>query len=194
MNRDDLLRLLNDALRLRFVAQRWRLTLYGLLGVAAGLGLLVIRMSEAASYLSDEAETCINCHIMSTSYITWQRSSHRAEVVCNECHVPHTSAVAKYGFKAYDGARHSTIFTLRREPQVLRATPAAQRVIQQNCVRCHQPQLQRAAMLVNSQRRCTDCHDSVPHGLVRSLAATQATPFPRLKPITTKPQRGDRMQ
>ncbi len=107
------------------------------LGVMVGLGALVFRTSEAPSYLSDRPETCVNCHIMRSQYATWKSSSHHAVTHCNDCHVPQDNVVRKYLFKSMDGFRHSAMFTLHLEPQVIRIHEAGSKVVQENCVRCH---------------------------------------------------------
>ena len=56
---------------------------------------------------------------------------------CNDCHVPHTSLAAQYGFKAKDGLWHATVFTMRWEPQVIRLSAGAVPVVEDNCRRCH---------------------------------------------------------
>lgn len=115
----------------------WK-TLAGLaLGIMAGLGALVFRTSEAPSYLSDQPETCVNCHIMRSQYATWKSSSHHKVTHCNDCHVPQDNMVRKYLFKSMDGLRHSAMFTLHLEPQVIRIHEAGSAVVQENCVRCH---------------------------------------------------------
>ena len=96
-----------------------RRAIYLLAGLAAGLALFIARISNAASYLSDAPQTCINCHVMTDAYASWQRGSHGKVAICNDCHVPHSNPVAKYAFKASDGLKHSYVFTFRLEPQVL---------------------------------------------------------------------------
>lgn len=77
-------------------------------GGFVGLCAYLVYVSKAYSYLSDDPEVCINCHVMGPYYATWQHSSHASVATCNDCHVPHTSIFAKYYFKATDGLRHST--------------------------------------------------------------------------------------
>ena len=105
---------------LRFLPARWQLPGFLAIGITAGSGLFVMHISRAASYLSNAPETCMNCHVMTTQYVTWQHSSHGRVATCNDCHVPHTSLAAQYGFKAQDGLWHATVFTMRWEPQVIR--------------------------------------------------------------------------
>jgi len=99
--------------------------------------VFVLHISKAPSYLSDKPEACTNCHIMAPQYATWSHSSHREWTHCNDCHVPHNNVVNKYYFKANDGLRHATIFTLRNEPQVIQIRHAGIGVVQDNCLRCH---------------------------------------------------------
>ena len=159
-----------------------RLALYGMVGVLLGLGLYLVRIANLPSYLSDDPRACINCHIMNPEYETWQHSSHGRVTTCNDCHVPHDNVVAKYLFKMEDGLRHSAMFTLHLEPQVIKARPVAQRVIQRNCLRCHGDQLDHAGPSLAS-RLCLDCHREVPHGRVHSLSTTPNAAVPPLAPV-----------
>jgi len=113
----------------------WRTAVVIIAGVIAGLGLYISRISNAVSYLSDKPETCINCHVMNPQYATWNHSSHREVAHCNDCHVPHDNFFNKYLFKAKDGLRHATVFTMRAEPQVIFIKDEGRDVVQQNCIR-----------------------------------------------------------
>lgn len=182
---------LRSLFTLSAVPPRWRLPVYCALGVAAGLGLTVAHVSRATSYLSDAPEACVNCHVMTTQYATWQRSSHARVATCNDCHVPHDTLLNKYAFKARDGMYHSTIFTLRLEPQAIQMSAAAIPVVEANCRRCHgavieethmkYPAVQAAKAAANGgEMRCWDCHREVPHGRTRSLSAVPRVMTPRL--------------
>lgn len=167
----------------------WRLPVLILLGVLVGLGIATLHISNATSYLSDRPEACINCHVMIPQYATWQHSSHRRVAVCNDCHVPQDNVFRKYAFKASDGLRHSTLFTLRLEPQVIRVKEAGIRVIQENCIRCHTQLVERvSAVEVRDAHSptgmlCWECHRETPHGRVRSLSSTPYARVPRLEPV-----------
>jgi cytochrome c nitrite reductase small subunit len=167
---------------LRFVPRRWWLASFAAFGAAAGLGGFVFHVSRATSYLSDDPETCMNCHVMTTEYVTWQHSSHARVATCNDCHVPHSPLVAHWGFKAKDGLWHSTVFTMRWEPQVIRLSQGAVSVVEQNCRRCHATVIENVSLAAhtNHDLRCWDCHREVPHGAVRSLSATPGIFQPRL--------------
>ena len=66
--------------------------IYSLVGVAVGMALVLVRIANATSYLSDSPQTCINCHVMTDAYASWQRGSHGRVAVCVDCHVPYHTA------------------------------------------------------------------------------------------------------
>ncbi len=157
---------------------KWRVPVILSLGVFTGLIIFILYIGNAASYLSDKPETCINCHVMYNHYTSWHYSSHSRVATCNDCHVPQDNIISKYLFKASDGLRHSTIFTLRLEPQVIRIKEAGAEVVRENCERCHE-NLFTLVDLAHSQyiegeealeTYCWDCHKETPHGSVNSLS------------------------
>ncbi|KAF5057204.1 Cytochrome c-type protein NrfH [anaerobic digester metagenome] len=171
---------------------RWQLPVIIILGVMTGIVLLLFRASNAHSYLSDKPETCINCHVMYSQYASWNHSSHREVASCNDCHVPQDNFFRKYYFKAMDGLRHSTIFTARAEPQVIRIKQAGINVVQENCIRCHHDLVSMVEVIqvtgenhkTGAGFRCWDCHRETPHGTVRSLASFPHSLVPQLKSVT----------
>ncbi len=176
---------------LRFLAPGWRVAGFAAIGMTLGTGMFVFHVSRAASYLSDKPETCMNCHVMTTEYNTWRHSSHAGVATCNDCHVPHTSPLAHYAFKAKDGLWHATVFTMRWEPQAIRLSAGAVSVVENNCRRCHVETIAKVALAEHSRGdlRCWDCHRDVPHGTVRSLSATPDVFRPQLPPIFKPIQR-----
>ncbi len=160
--------------------EQWRSTVAVLMGIFFGLGAYAVYISKAPSYLSDQPETCINCHVMNPQFYDWAHSSHRNVAHCNDCHVPHDNFFHKYYFKAHDGLRHATIFTLRKEPQVIYILDAGKKVVQSNCIRCHE-QMVGMGHLGSvlpvyhnrlQERNCLDCHRETPHSRVNGLSST----------------------
>ena len=171
---------------------RWLIPVILMLGILVGLGAHLIHISKATSYLSDAPETCVNCHVMNPQYATWQRGSHGRVATCNDCHVPQDSLLRTYYFKAEDGLRHATVFTLRREPQVIQIKKDGKDAVQKNCVRCHSDVIHPIALRALNQRSvenqtdkyCWDCHRETPHGRVNSLSSTPyAKGLLRLPPV-----------
>lgn len=158
----------------------WKMYVWGLMAVLTGIFSYLFYVSRAHSYLSDNPETCINCHLMAPQYATWQHSAHREVATCNDCHVPHNNVFNQYFFKAMDGLRHATIFTLRAEPQVIRIKEAGISVVQENCKRCHTNTNERVGLTTITYddtkhglgKLCWECHREVPHGRVKSLSST----------------------
>ncbi|MBK8944696.1 MAG: cytochrome c nitrite reductase small subunit [Ignavibacteriae bacterium] len=157
----------------------WKFSVIILLGIIVGLGINILHISNAVSYLSDDPKACINCHIMFPEFATWERGSHGRVTNCNDCHVPHDNVFRKYMFKASDGLRHATMFTFRLEPQVIRIKNAGRNVIQENCIRCHANYLHPVSLRSTNAKSifdeldgvCWDCHRETPHGKVHSLSS-----------------------
>lgn len=166
-------------IRLFSPPRRWLLPAVVSCGIAFGLIVFLVYISKAPTYLSDDPKTCVNCHIMAPQYSTWFHSSHRQWASCNDCHVPHNNIINHYYFKGKDGMRHATIFTLRREPQVIFILEPGQKVVKQNCLRCHEALLSDNRLLsytknyqhFRNERNCWECHREVPHGRVNSLSS-----------------------
>lgn len=117
---------------------------------------------------------------MVPQYATWNHSSHREHAHCNDCHVPHNNFLNKYYFKAKDGLRHASVFTLRNEPQVIFIKDEGMNVVQKNCIRCHVNLITDIKLISKAtdyqqhrtDRKCWECHREVPHGRVNSLSST----------------------
>ncbi|WP_456462865.1 cytochrome c nitrite reductase small subunit [Reichenbachiella sp.] len=170
----------------------WLLPVTVLVGMIVGLGFYVLHLSKAVSYLSDDPATCINCHVMTTEYVTWNHSAHRNVATCNDCHVPHDNVFNKYYFKAKDGLYHASVYTLRAEPQAITMRKPSEHVVQNNCIRCHAGQVTDAKMTdwvasheeSRFSRRCWECHRDTPHGRVKSLSSVELN----VEPLSIKQQ------
>jgi len=171
---------------------QWKLPVLFLAACFLGLGLFSFYISNASSYLGDKSETCMNCHLMAPQYATWFHSSHHEKASCNDCHVPHNNVINKYFFKAKDGLRHATMFTLRLEPQVIFIHEAGKEVVHDNCIRCHNYLLTDSKLLAYNtlthtnrmERKCWDCHRDTPHGTSNSLSSVPWARVPVPEPIT----------
>jgi cytochrome c nitrite reductase small subunit len=84
--------------------------------------------------------------------------------------------------------RHATIFTLRREPQVIYIKDAGRNVVHNNCIRCHEQVFEvpsgsgKLTQWKSEQtvRDCLFCHRETPHGRVNSFSPVPHAriPFP----------------
>lgn len=166
---------------LSHIPSQFILPIFILGGIIAGLGGYTIYMSRVHSYLSDDPSACINCHIMTPYYQSWDHSSHAQWATCNDCHVPHDNIINTYAFKAKDGLYHAAVFTLRKEPTAIRPKDASYSVIMNNCIRCHtqlNTEFVKTGMIgycdvkEGKGKACWDCHTEVPHTKISSIVAS----------------------
>lgn len=136
------------------------------LGALVGLGLYTFRFAEGLSYFSTDPAACANCHIMNAQYDSWQKSSHHAAARCVDCHLPH-EFLPKYIAKAENGYHHSKGFTLQDFHEPILIKEKNSRILQANCIRCHEPlvhELLTGGHAATEPRRCVHCHQGVGHG------------------------------
>ncbi|WP_282043628.1 cytochrome c nitrite reductase small subunit [Winogradskyella flava] len=165
---------------------KWRQRAWFFVAVFIGMGLFMANEAELTSYLSDDPQACVNCHVMTSVYNSWMHSSHREWANCNDCHVPHNNVFNKYYFKAKDGLYHSYVFTTHTEPDVIHMKEASQEVVQNNCIRCHVQQVTEAKYTGwledhnenRTGRQCWSCHKQVPHGKVHGILTTRTNIAP----------------
>lgn len=138
-----------------------------LLSVLFGLGTYTVYYARGLSYLSNNPESCVNCHIMRPQYEGWQKSSHHAVATCNDCHAPH-DLIRKYLTKGENGFRHSLAFTLQNFHEPIMIRPKNAKVLNEACLSCHQGLVDNilahkgTPIEVNT---CTRCHATVGHGV-----------------------------
>jgi cytochrome c nitrite reductase small subunit len=152
--------------------RRWRwphgtaLALALAAGVLLGLAGFTFRYAEGLSYFSTDPKACANCHIMQRQYDGWQKASHHGAATCVDCHLPH-SFFAKYLAKASNGWHHSKGFTLQDFEEPIRIKPGNSAILQDNCLRCHEPMVHELVAGARTDRdavECVHCHASVGHG------------------------------
>jgi cytochrome c nitrite reductase small subunit len=146
-----------------------------LLGMLSGLGVFTFGYGQGASYLSNNPQTCANCHVMQDYLDSWQHSSHQHVAVCNDCHLPH-HPVGKWVTKADNGFFHSLAFTLENFHEPIQIKPRNQRVTQSACLYCHADIVHQMlpAEPAGEMLSCARCHSDVGHALRRPrLGATR---------------------
>ncbi len=152
-------------------ARRWRgitwagTLLAGVIGVAAGQSLYTFYYAEGLSYFSSNPQACVNCHIMQPQFDGWQKASHHQVAKCVDCHLPQ-DFLGKYYTKAENGFWHSKGFTLQDFHEPIQMREVSRRVVQQNCLRCHNDSVHEVLTIRPDQEEldCTHCHRTVGHG------------------------------
>ena len=134
------------------------------LGCVVGIGVFTFVYARGASYLTDDPQACVNCHVMRPQYGGWVKSSHRMGAVCNDCHTPE-GLVPKYASKAYNGFLHAMAFTTGDFQDEIQIKPHMLAIAEQACVKCHAEIVQ--AINVSDDRAgqlsCVRCHRNVGH-------------------------------
>jgi cytochrome c nitrite reductase small subunit len=141
-----------------------------LIGVAALLvvGSVGLYVTDFTAYLGDNPSTCNNCHVMDSVYEGWYHGGHSRWTTCSDCHTPH-ALIPKYLVKAQSGYHHVSAFVLGDIPDAIRAKETSRRVVQENCIRCHEETIAdldwgMGYTEADSERYCFDCHRSAAHG------------------------------
>lgn len=143
-----------------------KLLISSLLGILLGTGGYTFYYARGASYLSDDPQACVNCHIMRGQFEDWEKGSHHAVATCNDCHVPH-AFVGKWLSKAANGYHHSLAFTLWNFQEPIRIRPRNSAVLNANCLYCHKDfvrEITAHRVIEDEELYCVRCHDDVGHG------------------------------
>lgn len=130
---------------------------------AVGVGAFAFVYGRGGSYFTNDPQACVNCHIMREQYDNWQKSSHHAVAVCNDCHTP-SGWLSKYVTKAENGFWHSLAFTTQRFHEPIQIKKGNLKVAEQSCRNCHQPLLESMDNPTHrGETSCIRCHGSVGH-------------------------------
>jgi cytochrome c nitrite reductase small subunit len=132
-----------------------------------GVGAYTFHFADGLAYFSNDPNACANCHIMRDHLDSWQKSSHHARAVCNDCHTP-PGLVQKLVTKADNGWNHSVKFTLQNFDDPIRIRAVNLERLEENCLRCHQDLVgdirAAAGHGGEAEMRCVHCHAGVGHG------------------------------
>ena len=144
-------------------ALKWILLL-GTLGTILGMGTFTFVFAKGHSYLTDNSEACINCHVMEPQFNAWMKSSHGSFTSCNSCHTP-PGNLAKYMTKAQNGVAHAWAFSTGRFPENIRITDRNKEVTVKACIGCHGNVFAHPSSMEGAveEHSCLSCHSDVGH-------------------------------
>lgn len=150
-------------------------------GILGGLGIFTFGYAEGASYLSNNPQSCTNCHVMEPYYDSWQNSSHSRVAVCNDCHLSH-NPIGKWVTKADNGFFHSLAFTFEDYHEPIQIKARNREVTQKACLYCHEDTVHQMISINknNETLHCISCHSDVGHAL--NLPRTTVHPLEPRRP------------
>lgn len=143
----------------------WKTTLAFLVpGIILGMAVYTFAFARGHSYLSDNSEACVNCHVMRDQFLSWHKSSHGAVANCNSCHTP-PGTLSKYLTKAQNGVAHAWAFSTGFYPENIRITDRNKEVTVRACIGCHGNVFSHPAPLQDAAKdhSCLQCHSDVGH-------------------------------
>ncbi|MDO5700167.1 MAG: cytochrome c nitrite reductase small subunit [Bowdeniella nasicola] len=143
----------------------WRALAVFVVGSLFGVGLFTFVYAKGASYLGNDPETCINCHIMEEQYDGWQAGPHSNVATCNDCHAPHDNLLHKYYVKGENGFNHGLKFTTGWYPENIRIREKNRDITNQACLHCHGEFTSEIHMTLKPDETvsCVHCHEDVGH-------------------------------
>ncbi|MEW6109319.1 MAG: cytochrome c nitrite reductase small subunit [Nitrospirota bacterium] len=108
---------------------------------------------------SDEPDFCNKCHVMESEYEAWVHAGAHRRKKCVDCHLPNENLGIHYTWKAIDGLKDVVFFYSGRVPDQIKLTAHGEKVLQTNCVRCHET----TVMMIDTERQCWSCHRRIAH-------------------------------
>lgn len=139
---------------------RWKI-LAGIFVLAVAGGLFV---SFGPPQLLAKTETplfCSSCHVMQSQYEAWTNVGAHRTIKCVDCHLPHENMGVYYVWKSIDGMKDMVVFYSGQTPEIIEISNRQQRVVQSNCIRCHEARVE----MIDQERNCWECHRWLQHNL-----------------------------
>jgi cytochrome c nitrite reductase small subunit len=137
-----------------------------IVGVAAFLFLMLGAPQLLAK--SESPVFCAGCHVMEAEYDAWAHTGAHRREQCVDCHLPNQNVVLHYTWKSIDGLKDTLVFYSGKVPERIMITDHGQKVVQLNCIRCHETTVQH----IDQQRLCWSCHRRIAHrgsGLIQTM-------------------------
>lgn len=132
--------------------------------IPLGIGLYLFVYAKGYSYLTNNPETCMNCHVMRDQFSTWNKSSHHTIASCQDCHMS-GSILNKIKIKISNGFWHSWAFTTGRFKEPIRIKEHNMKIVENSCFHCHSELLQSSNIGAHKAKAlsCMQCHQGVGH-------------------------------
>ena len=108
---------------------------------------------------SETPDFCVSCHVMEARFESWFHQGAHRRKVCVDCHLPNDNMAAHYVWKSIDGVKDWAVYNAGRVPDEIKISQHGRKVLQANCIRCHES----AVQMIDQERNCTDCHRRIMH-------------------------------
>ncbi len=116
---------------------------------------------------SESPEFCASCHVMEPEHTAWMHSGAHRRLKCVDCHLPNGNPVVHYTWKSIDGMKDVVRFNSGFVPERIELSDHGEKVVQENCVRCHEAAVAR----MDTTRKCWGCHRQLRHRLTGTIAS-----------------------
>ncbi|HXX58676.1 MAG TPA: cytochrome c nitrite reductase small subunit [Thermodesulfovibrionales bacterium] len=142
-------------------AKRRTVRLYLLIVMIAGITLFIFLSLGPPKLLakSESPNFCSGCHVMESEYEAWIHTGAHRRNRCIDCHLPNENLGLHYVWKSIDGLKDSLFFYSGRIPEQIKLSSHGQKVLQENCIRCHGTTVE----FINHDRKCWECHRGITH-------------------------------
>jgi cytochrome c nitrite reductase small subunit len=138
-------------------------------GIVCALVLLFLLLGPPKILAKSESpDFCVSCHVMGAEYESWLHEGAHRRIKCVDCHLPNGDPASHYSWKAVDGLKDVAVFYSGLTPERITITAHGKRVLQENCIRCHETTVEK----INQDRNCWECHRRLMHtrsGLITTL-------------------------
>lgn len=125
----------------------------------AAVGLFMLFGPPRLLAKSETPDFCVSCHVMEAEYEAWRHEGAHRGINCVDCHLPHQNATLHYTWKSIDGLKDMVVFYSGTVPEFIKASDHAVKVVQSNCIRCHESLVEK----IDNERRCWRCHRRLVH-------------------------------
>ncbi len=136
--------------------------------VSAGVILFLLHGPPKLLAKSESPGFCARCHVMESEYESWSHEGAHRRKLCVDCHLPNENAGIHYVWKSLDGLKDVAFFYSGRVPEHIRLTSHGEKVLQANCIRCHETTVAN----ISHERKCWDCHRRIMHRRSGSIETT----------------------
>jgi len=138
----------------------------GLLACGFAFGVVAFGGSMAFMSVSGSPAFCGNCHSMKHEAQTFEMSTH-SKLDCTECHLPHQNIAVYMIEKGRSGMVDMYHEVARDYPARIKLSDDARKMVNANCLRCHENTMQDVRISMEPKDTgadCLKCHSRIAHG------------------------------